>query len=292
MGGRETATIAAVPATSTVVDEYLELLARTITGRSLGPVAVYNAVDPDQRRLGALWRILSRTVARRGVALVEASVYDPTTNNVGDSGVYDLPPTVFTMVGEARLENLRRCVVDVVERGVPGDLIETGVWRGGSTIFMRGILKAYDVVDRQVVVADSFQGLPPPDAEKYPSDAGLDWHVHEPLAVAVDSVRENFRRFGLLDDQVEFLEGWFKDTLPTIADRRFALLRLDGDLYESTMDALTNLYPSLSTGGYVIVDDYSIPACRAAVADYRSANGVEDPIEEIDWTGVYWRKSR
>jgi hypothetical protein len=69
-------------------------------------------------------------------------------------------------------------------------------------------------------------------------------------------------------------------------------MRLDGDLYESTMDALVNLYSKLSVGGFVIIDDYNIGACRQAVADFRASQGVADPIESIDWAGVYWRRSR
>lgn len=82
-------------------------------------------------------------------------------------------------------------------------------------------------------------------------------------------MRANFARSGLLDDQVVFLQGWFKDTLPAIPPgQRFALVRLDGDLYESTLDALTHLYPNLSVGGWLVVDDYGvIEACRQAVHD-------------------------
>ena len=105
-------------------------------------------------------------------------------------------------------------------------------------------------------------------------------------------MKENFRRYGLLDDRVRFLQGWFKDTLPTVRDRRWAVIRLDGDMYESTMDALINLYDNLSPGGFAIIDDYGcIPACKQAVEDFRVARGITDPIQTIDWTGVYWRKS-
>jgi len=106
-------------------------------------------------------------------------------------------------------------------------------------------------------------------------------------------VRENFRRYGLLDDQVRFLEGWFRDTLPTVRDRTWALVRLDGDMYGSTMDGLTNLYPGLAPGGFLIVDDYySIEECRQAVTDFRSDQGIEEPIQQIDWNAAYWRRSR
>ena len=91
---------------------------------------------------------------------------------------------------------------------------------------------------------------------------------------------------------MQCLEGWFKDTLPTVADRTWAVIRLDGDMYESTMDALTNLYPQLSPGGFLIVDDYGFEPCRQAVADYRAAHGIDEPIEEIDWLGAFWRREQ
>ena len=170
--------------------------------------------------------------------------------------------------------------------------METGVWRGGASIYMRGVLAAYGVTDRIVWLADSFSGLPKPNESDYPADKDLDLSGIEYLSVSVDEVRHNFERYYLLDDQVRFLVGWFKDTLPNAPVERLAVLRLDGDLYESTMDALGSLYPKLSTGGFLIVDDYGeIAACAKAVNDYREAHGVTDQIIEIDHDGVYWRKS-
>ena len=203
----------------------------------------------------------------------------------------DWPAEAHTMIGLKRLENIRFCMEDVIRRGVPGDFIETGVWRGGATILMRAILKAHDIADRRVWVADSFEGLPPPNAETYPADAGDPHHTYDELRVSLEAVRSNFAAFGLLDDQVRFLKGWFRDTLPAAPIEQLAVARLDGDMYESTMDAMTHLYPKLSPGGYLIVDDYGcIPACRQAIEDYRRAHGIDEPIESIDWTGVFWRK--
>lgn len=204
----------------------------------------------------------------------------------------DWPVVAPTMIGAARLDNLQRCVESVLQDDVPGDLIETGVWRGGAVIFMRGVLKAYGVTDRRVWAADSFKGLPAPDGEKYPHDKHLHLEQYDQLAISRTEVERNFERYQLLDDQVGFLEGWFRDTLPRAPIERLAVLRLDGDLYESTTDALTNLYDRLSPGGYVIVDDYSIPACKQAVQDFRQARGITDDIVRIDWTGVFWRRAR
>lgn len=204
----------------------------------------------------------------------------------------DWPPAAETMVGRRRLADVRQCVDSVLADGVAGDFIETGVWRGGVTILMRGMLEAWGDTERRVWVADSFQGLPAPDAEAFPQDVGHDMSGVPTLAVSADRVRTNFDRYGLLDDQVQFLEGWFRDTLGAAPIEQLAVLRLDGDMYESTMDALEALYPKLSVGGYVIVDDYGAwEPCRQACTDYRERHGITDEIVSIDWTGVHWRRT-
>ncbi len=219
---------------------------------------------------------------------VEATPFDPDARRNGR----DWPPFAHTMTGMKRLDNVQRCVEAALAAGVPGDLMETGVWRGGSTILMRAILKAHQVTDRRVWVADSFRGVPPPNAEQYPADRDDLFYTSKELAVSLDRVKANFAHYGLLDQQVRFIEGWFRDTLPTAPVERLAVLRLDGDMYESTTDALTHLYSKLAVGGYLIVDDYgAIPACKEAVHDYRHAHGIRDAIQTVDWTGVYWRRT-
>jgi O-methyltransferase len=204
----------------------------------------------------------------------------------------DWPFNAVTMSGLYRLENVQACVEDVIAKGVPGDLIETGVWRGGTAIFMRALLRAHDVTDRSVWLADSFAGLPAPNPD-YPADAGSDAHEQPLLAVPLERVRRNFAKYDLLDDQVKFLEGWFSDTLPTLRDRTWSVVRLDGDLYESTIVALDNLYAGLSPGGYLIVDDYgTVAACRQAVEDFRARHAITEELHDIDGTGVFWQKSR
>jgi len=204
----------------------------------------------------------------------------------------DWPGRAFTMIGVQRLENIRYCMERALADGVPGDFIEAGAWRGGATIFMRAVLAAHDVRDRTVWVADSFEGLPPPKPEKYPADEGLDLHEEKILAVSLEEVKRNFERYGLLDEQVRFLKGWFSETLPSAPIERLAVLRADADLYESTTDVLINLYDKVSVGGFVILDDYFlIPACRQAVDDFRRERGITDPIVRVDWNSGYWIKS-
>jgi hypothetical protein len=203
----------------------------------------------------------------------------------------DWPTEAVTMVGLRRLDNLQQCVTTVLAEDVPGDLVETGVWRGGCGILMRAVLKAFGDQHRAVWLADSFQGLPAPSPEQYPHDAGDPHSRLTPyLGVSMDTVQANFRQFELLDDRVRFLPGWFRDTLPRAPIEKIAVLRLDGDMYESTIIALSSLYPKLSRGGFVIVDDYGALAnCRRAVEDFRAAHQITAPLVPVDWTGVYWR---
>ena len=156
---------------------------------------------------------------------------------------------------------------------------------------MRAVLKAHGVTDRNVWVADSFEGLPPPNPDKYPEDAEFELHEEEILAVSQEEVELNFKRYQLLDDQVKFLKGWFSDTLPNAPIERLAVARLDADMYESTMDALVNLYDRVSPGGYIIIDDYLlIRACKQAVLDFRNGRDIDDELIPIDWNAVYWKK--
>jgi O-methyltransferase/8-demethyl-8-(2,3-dimethoxy-alpha-L-rhamnosyl)tetracenomycin-C 4'-O-methyltransferase len=211
--------------------------------------------------------------------------FDPNRRLLGR----DWPSLSFTMIGGVRMRNLRYACETVLLDGVDGDFIETGVWRGGACILMRAILEAYGDTIRRVFVADSFAGLPPPDVENFPADAGDRHHTHTQLQVSRADVEDNFRRFGLLDERVVFLEGWFKDTLPDAPIDQLAVLRLDGDMYESTIEALDALYHKVSFGGFLIVDDYFLPACAKAVNDFRERYGITSPILPIDGWGVYWR---
>jgi hypothetical protein len=206
-------------------------------------------------------------------------------------------PDADTMVGWARLENIRQCAERVLAAGVPGDFIEAGVWRGGSCIFMAGILDAHGVDDRRVWLADSFAGFPELDRTEHPQDALLGTKEFSevlgvPLAVGQDEVRQRFQRYGLLSERVRFLPGFFDDTLASAPIDRLALMRLDGDYYLSTRQALEALYPRLSVGGFCIVDDYlMIPTCRRAVDEYRRTHRITDRLCQVDWNAVYWQRT-
>jgi O-methyltransferase len=234
-----------------------------------------------------LWELMRGAMKDRDIRLVESAGFDATRREEGR----DWPADAESMIGMKRMRNIRECVESVLTDDVAGDLIETGAWRGGATIYMRAILKAHGVTDRTVWVADSFEGLPAYDG-RYDADLGDQHHARSDLAISVEQVQANFRRYDLLDEQVRFLKGWFSDTLPSAPIDKLAVLRLDGDMYASTMDALNALYDKVSPGGYVIVDDYgAVPACAKAIHDFHDAQGITDELHEIDWASVYWRKS-
>jgi hypothetical protein len=203
----------------------------------------------------------------------------------------DWPSQAHTMIGAARLANFRTAIESVIHNEVPGDIIETGVWRGGACIMARAVLKAYGVTDRVVWLADSFAGLPPPDPGRYPADTGDTLHTYAQLAVSLEDVERNFKKYDLLDGQVRFVKGWFADTLAAAPIDKLAVLRLDGDMYQSTIEALMALYHKVQPGGFVIVDDFHIPACRSAVGDFREQRRILDPIRKIDDHGVFWQKA-
>ncbi len=262
---------------------YLDLLKRTIV----------NWIYPEAETLGSASRAggargwVQKKLRKAGLAAPITRPFDPELRAIGR----DWPRFAHSMLGFHRLDNIQHCVETALAEGVPGDLIEAGVWRGGGSILMRAVLAAHRIDDRRVWLADSFEGLPPPDADHFPADSGDRHHTRDALAVSLEQVQENFRRYGLLDDNVRFVKGWFKDTLQLVQAERFAVVRLDGDMYESTIQGLEALYPRLSPGGFLIVDDYGcLPQCRQAVDDYRKAQGIDEPIEEIDWTGVFWRR--
>ncbi|PSO55909.1 MAG: macrocin O-methyltransferase [Actinobacteria bacterium QS_5_72_10] len=265
---------------------YLDLLKRCLTRYDFGDGA--RAYEPARDSSAhALWQRLQAELDDPTVKLIRQSSFDRDARAEGR----DWPSEAETMIGLRRLDSLQACVTRVLEDGVPGDLIETGVWRGGAAIFMRALLAAYADRDRIVWAADSFEGLPKPDEEQYPADADDRLWTWGVLAVSLEEVEENFRRYGLLDEQVRFLPGWFHETLPAAPIDELAVLRLDGDMYESTMVALEALYPKVSAGGYVIVDDYgAIEQCRRAVDDYRHAHGITAELEWVDWTGAFWRR--
>jgi O-methyltransferase len=258
------------------LDLVKSLLTRTFFREELVPAQA--GTVPRKLLLG----LVRRGGRRFGVELVNRRPIDLAKRANGR----DWPFDAETMIGLRRLDNIRSAVRTVIDERIPGDWIETGVWRGGASIFARACFEAYGDDSRIVWLADSFRGVPKPTLEQ---DRESTLWTTRYLAVDAETVRSNFARYGLLDERVRILAGLFSETLPAAPIDQLAILRLDGDLYESTMDALV-LYDKVSPGGFVIVDDYDLEACRLAITDFRTERRIDAPLVQVDEAAVYWRK--
>lgn len=202
------------------------------------------------------------------------------------------PNRAHTMIGLKRLDNIAYCIEECLKDNIPGDLIETGVWRGGATIFMKGVLKANGINDRKVFVADSFEGLPMPDPNRYPIDINDKHYTLNFIKVSKEEVENNFKAYNLLDRNVIFIKGFFENSLKNAPIKKLALLRIDADMYSSTIQVLEQLYDKVSVGGFIIIDDYTLPGALAAVQDFRNKRKITDKIVLIGkGYSAYWRKS-
>ncbi|MDD5544352.1 MAG: macrocin O-methyltransferase [Acidobacteriia bacterium] len=199
----------------------------------------------------------------------------------------DQPFFGFTMVGRKRLDNFEYCIRTAITESIEGSIVECGVWRGGASILAKAVLEDLKS-NKELWLCDSFEGLPPPQCEQ---DRGYDftpWNDY--LGVSQDIVRRNFQLFGLLDERVKFLKGFFGETLRGAPIEKICVLRLDGDLYESTWQCLESLYPKVAPQGFIIIDDYkTLEPCRQAVHDYIRRENLRPEIRQIDGMGVYWR---
>jgi len=267
---------------------YLDLLKNSLTRYIFDDGYLPLHLRTHGKVKGVLYKSIEKILNPFNLELVKHNQFDPELRSVGK----DWPATAETMIGLTRLDNIQYCMEEVLKKNIKGDFIETGAWRGGATIFMRGILRAYSVKNRKVWVADSFKGLPQTSSESHNQDIEDRLWAYPQLSISLREVKRNFSKYDLLDNQVKFLEGWFKDTLPVAPIKNLALIRLDGDMYESTMDSLNVLYPKLSIGGYIIVDDYCLPQCREAIKDFRSKMKIKSKIRRIDWSSIYWQRNR
>jgi hypothetical protein len=202
---------------------------------------------------------------------------------------FDQPKDAFTMIGKKRLDNLHKMLEHVRVNNIDGDLIETGVWKGGATIFMKIYSDLYQM-NKKVFVCDSFEGLPKPSG-KFRSDDGDVHYTYTNLAISLDIVKKNFELFHCLDENVIFIKGFFGQTLPNNnLIEKLSLLRMDGDMYESTHDVFYSLYDKVQKNGPIIIDDYCLNGCRDCVHDFRNVKNITEEMVTIDRCGIYWIK--
>ena len=206
----------------------------------------------------------------------------------------DWPSIGFTMIGTEGLENIQQLLEDVFKQRVQGDFLEAGVWRGGASIFAKAVIEAYGEKHRRIWVCDSFEGLPTATQNK---DTNY-WSKIDALKINRETVKKNFNEVFLLDSSIHFPRGYFVYTLPCLRHQfkqngtKLAVLRADGDMYESLMDILFNLYEFVPVGGYVIIDDWFIPVAKRAVKEFREMFGIDEPINEFRGMSCFWKVTR
>lgn len=267
---------------------YLELLRRCVTRDLIEEP--YSAPRPPASGIKRfLFGAAGRALASRGLAIVR---HDETSAEDRAEG-RGWPAQAETMMGLIRMELLQKCLVDVVSRGVEGDFFEAGCWRGGGVIFMLGVLKALGDSSRRVWAADSFRGYPEPTANSFEVDRHL-FQRGDYFSVSRALLEANVRKYGLWDERLRILEGWFSESIPRAPIEKLSFLRIDVDGYEGVRDALTLLYPKLSTSGYVLIEDVRQPGAKRAMEELFASLGRREEVREVEQKypcAVYWQKS-
>jgi len=276
---------------------YLDLLRRSLTHYT-----IRNSHRGDYAAILGRERCLSENDVD-GICLGDWDLYySPSGLAGGNTCTSD--PCPATGNNAAHLIQVQLIIEEVMRNGVEGDFIEAGVFRGGFIVYMRGVLAAHgDPPNRSVIAADSFQGIPPNSTLGTAMDTMLrdevnfsDLNQQEELtndwsqryAAGKEVLRDNLRRFGLLDERLKIVEGYFNESLTDSKEiKKLSVIRLDSDAYESITDSLEGLYSKLSVGGYVIIDDMHLPAVHLAVSHFRSKYNVTEPVLPVPNDYVY-----
>jgi O-methyltransferase len=229
--------------------------------------------------------------ARRSEARVEPPDFDAQTARIFHA------VEQFTMTSPERVGALVNAVRYIVANDVPGDFVECGVWRGGSSMAAALTLEEQGDEARHLYLYDTFEGMSAPTAEDVALDGAPASGTFEELRLgddssdwcraSLDDVRANLASTGYPADRFHYVQGKVEDTLPAaMPPGPIALLRLDTDWYESTRHELEHLYPRLSRGGVLIIDDYGHWAgARKAVDEYFAAHPPAPLLNRVDYTG-------
>jgi hypothetical protein len=232
--------------------------------------------------------VVRRLIERSGYELVPASTHAasefPTDFEPNEIEIYRSVATC-TLAGPERTISLIRAVKYLVENEIPGDLVECGVWKGGSMMAVALTLLRLNRADRRLWLYDTFTGMSEPTAEDISNcgySAQKDFEA-EWLRISKEKVRAAIAKTGYDLGRVEFVEGKVEDTIPTRSPDRIALLRLDTDWYESTRHEFIHLYPRLSRGGVLLVDDYGHwQGARKATDEYIRDHRLRLLLSRID----------
>jgi hypothetical protein len=198
----------------------------------------------------------------------------------------------YTMTGKVRMYALYRALHHVVQNKIPGDFVECGVWRGGSSMLAARTLMQLGDSGRKLYLYDTYRGMSEPgeaDVSRDGEEARRQWSKSQKGDVntwcysSLEEVQKNLASTGYPRDQLVFVEGKVEDTIPDTSPEKICLLRLDTDFYESTYHELVHLYPRLSKNGILIVDDYHFwQGAKKAVDRYFQEAGIPVFLHRID----------
>jgi O-methyltransferase len=202
------------------------------------------------------------------------------------------PFTITTNRGAEAPWALWKAIQYIVENKIPGDIVECGVWRGGSILLATCALRYFGDTSREIYLYDTFEGMPKPgplDKRWDGLDALPTWENATErggmwgFGGTVEMVKELVFKGGYPEDKFHFIKGMVEDTLPSVKPDQIALLRLDTDLYDSTYHELVHLYPSLSADGILIIDDYGyFQGSRKATDQYIKENNLKLFLHRVD----------
>lgn len=196
----------------------------------------------------------------------------------------------FTLTNSERIVSLIRAVQHLEKHNIPGDIVECGVWKGGSIIAILKTLMALKSFDRNIYLYDTFEGMSVPNAIdlSYKGESALKFYSENEdyCNSSLEEVKKNVQKIGYPNDKIHYVKGKVEDTIPSYGvSKEISLLRLDTDWYESTLHELIHLFPRLTTGGLIIIDDYGHwQGCKKAVDEYLKNNGIELFLSRIDYT--------
>jgi hypothetical protein len=244
-----------------------------------------------QRMNTVLFARLQALLAKRGYWIIGNKVIPPDY----DPEIVELFRSIapYTLTSHERVLALRNAVRYIVKADIPGAIVECGVWRGGSMLAIARTLVELGVIDRDLYLFDTFETMPPPGEHDVDVWGGKAADTFEQALaspgyayIPEDEIRTMMLSTGYPEARLHFVKGMVEDTLPDAAPPSIALCRLDTDWYESTAHELRHLYPRLSPGAVLLIDDYGhLMGCKRAVDEYIEEHDLAVLLHRIDFTG-------
>jgi len=234
---------------------------------------------------------LRTVLGRRGYQLVGGKHMPPDYDQATIDLFWKVKP--YTLTSHERVNALRQAVIYIVKAGIPGAIVECGVWRGGSMLVIANTLVELGATDRELHLFDTFESMPPPgthDVDVWGHHAAdtFDAALANPVYAYIpqDQIKSLLVAAGYPAERLHFVKGMVEQTIPDGAPEHIALCRLDTDWYESTAHEMEHLYPRITPSGVLLIDDYGhYLGSKRAVDEYIEKHRLALLMNRIDFTG-------